>query len=281
MPTATATTHSVNSSREPVLEICHSTHGSTRRPPTSISATKAATASSVCASVSHRLSPPAPPSARPTSAGSSTSTSTIARSSTISQPTAMRPFCESSTPRDSSARNSTTVLATESEMPNTSAPPADQPTTAPGPRPSRWPRPSAPRHRNGDAAHRHQVGQREVQAHAEHQQHDADLGQLRGQVHVGDEARGVRADQHAGQQVATRAGRRSFDAQKPSTSDKPRAAAIVTIRGMLGCIGTVCRIEGCCRPCRRRRRAIQPCGGVLSMKLWRTASLSYSFCRLG
>ena len=41
-----------------------------------------------------------------------------------------------------------------------------------------------------------------VQPHAEHQQDHADLGQLLGQVHVADEARRVRADDHAGQQIA-------------------------------------------------------------------------------
>ena len=42
----------------------------------------------------------------------------------------------------------------------------------------------------------------EVQPDAEHQQDDADLGQLLGQGGVGDEARRVRPDEHAGQQVA-------------------------------------------------------------------------------
>lgn len=41
-----------------------------------------------------------------------------------------------------------------------------------------------------------------MQADAEHQQHHPDLGQLAGQLHVGDEARRARPDHHAGQQVA-------------------------------------------------------------------------------
>ncbi len=136
MPTATAITHSVNSSREPVRAICHSSQGSTRRPPSSISATNAVTASSVCASVIHNSCvEPAPLPARPASPGSSTSTSTIARSSTTSQPTAMRPLAVSSTPRDSSARSSTTVLATDSETPNTSAAVSDQPHASARPAP--------------------------------------------------------------------------------------------------------------------------------------------------
>ena len=47
------------------------------------------------------------------SAGSSTSVSTIARSSTMSQPTAMRPRSVSSSRRSCIARSSTTVLATD------------------------------------------------------------------------------------------------------------------------------------------------------------------------
>ena len=70
------------------------------------------------------------------SAGSSTSTSTIARSSTTSQPTAMRPFAESRMPRLSSAFSSTTVLATDSEIPNTSAAPNGQPHAVATPAPS-------------------------------------------------------------------------------------------------------------------------------------------------
>ena len=41
-----------------------------------------------------------------------------------------------------------------------------------------------------------------MQADAEHQQHDADFGQLSGQVDIGDEAGCRRADHHPGQQVA-------------------------------------------------------------------------------
>src|SRR5450830_2172596 len=63
---------------------------------------------------------------KPASAGSNTSTSTMIKSSTISQPTAICPLIDSSTPRDSSALSNTTVLATESESPKTSAPPIFQ-----------------------------------------------------------------------------------------------------------------------------------------------------------
>ena len=70
-------------------------------------------------------------------AGSSTSTSTIARSSTTSQPTAMRPLVESRMPFDSSARSSTTVLATDRASPNTTASPTGQPQATAAAAPSR------------------------------------------------------------------------------------------------------------------------------------------------
>ena len=54
----------------------------------------------------------------------------------------------------------------------------------------------------GDPSHRHQVVEREMNPHAEHQQDDADLGQLLGQGDVGDETGGVRADRHAGEEIA-------------------------------------------------------------------------------
>ena len=59
---------------------------------------------------------------------------------------------------------------------------------------------------DGDQPHRPQVLEREVQPDAEHQQDDADLGQLAGQRLVGDEAGRVGAERHAGQQVADERG---------------------------------------------------------------------------
>ena len=136
-PTAAAITHSVNSSREPVRATCHNSHGNSRRPTISISATNRATWPSVISSVliSSPLSAISPPPRKPAIDGSSTSTSTIARSSTISQPTAMRPLIESSTPRLSSALSSTTVLATDSARPNTRPAPKLQPHSAATPQP--------------------------------------------------------------------------------------------------------------------------------------------------
>ena len=56
---------------------------------------------------------------------------------------------------------------------------------------------------------------------------------------------------------------------------------MVTIKGMLGCIGGG-GPKGAAGQCAAgpARRA-QGLGGAVSMKLWRTASLSYSFCRFG
>ncbi len=53
-----------------------------------------------------------------------------------------------------------------------------------------------------DAANGDQVLEVEVEAHAEHHEDDADLGQLLGAGGIADEARGVGADEHARKQVA-------------------------------------------------------------------------------
>ena len=52
-----------------------------------------------------------------------------------------------------------------------------------------------------DAPHRDQVLDVEMQPHAEHQQDDADLGELAGELGIGDEAGRVRADQDPCQQI--------------------------------------------------------------------------------
>jgi hypothetical protein len=54
---------------------------------------------------------------------------------------------------------------------------------------------------NRHAAHGEQLVEMELEADAEHQQDDADLGELTGQMRIGHEA-GVGADQQAGEQVA-------------------------------------------------------------------------------
>ena len=58
------------------------------------------------------------------------------------------------------------------------------------------------RPRHGDIPHGDEVAHRKMQADAEHQQDHADFGELRRQGLIADEAGGVRADQHAGEQIA-------------------------------------------------------------------------------
>ena len=155
------------------------------------------------AAVRHRR-PPAAERARPAPAAAPAPAPST-RSSTTSQPTAMRPSTESSAPRCSSARSSTTVLATDSARPNTQAgAQASSPTATRRAAPSRGRdhdlqrvRPAA---RSPCTASRSRS--EKCSADAEHQQHDADLGQLRGEVRVGHEPRGMRADGDAGDQIA-------------------------------------------------------------------------------
>lgn len=141
MPSAIESTARVNSSREPVPAVRSSIHGITRRPSTSITATNRATCTRVlpiAASSPPALtgSPPALPKT-PATTGISTRASTQARSSTISQPTAIRPRVVSSRRRCSIARSSTTVLAVASEKPKTMPSSAVQPSSDARPQPSR------------------------------------------------------------------------------------------------------------------------------------------------
>jgi hypothetical protein len=135
-------------------------------------------------------------------AGIRTSASTMARSSTISQPTAILPRSVSTSRRSWSARSSTTVLATDSARPKTKPP---------QPQPSKAARPSAEqvatpicddRAGDGDGADREQVLQREMQADAEHQQDDADLGQFVGEILIGDITGREGPDGDAGEEIA-------------------------------------------------------------------------------
>ena len=70
---------------------------------------------------------------------------------------------------------------------------------------------------------RHQVADREVQADAEHQQDHADLGELAGEVGVGDEARRERADRDAGQQVADQRRQAQASREKPEAEREDEA----------------------------------------------------------
>lgn len=72
----------------------------------------------------------------PASAGNSTSVSTIRRSSTTSQPIAIRPSLDLIMFRSSSARSKTTVLATDNDNPNMIPAPNDHPHKLARPAPS-------------------------------------------------------------------------------------------------------------------------------------------------
>jgi hypothetical protein len=146
---------------------------------------------------------PALPPSMPASGGSMTSTSTVARSSTTSQPTAMRPFIAvEHAVRLQRLEQHHGAGAGQRQAEEQAMPPFPSP-------------PPAHRHaeHGGDAHLDHgagygnaldgkQVTDGKMQADAEHQQHDADFGKLRGDPHVGDEAGGRRPDQDAGDQVA-------------------------------------------------------------------------------
>ena len=131
MQIAKATTARVNSSREPVRATCHNSQGNTRCPTTNIKAIKAETSNNVCPMVSHSgfvsLSVPFDPPNMVANEGKSTRINTVTRSSTINQPTAMRPFMDSRKPRDSSAFSNTTVLAQDNDNPRTNPAPKLQP----------------------------------------------------------------------------------------------------------------------------------------------------------
>ncbi|MNV46503.1 hypothetical protein D3C71_1383370 [compost metagenome] len=139
IPREQESTARVKSSREPVAAVRASIQGMRRRPPMVISAMKAATLARVkprSQSTWDRVRA-LPPVCRFASMGSSTRASTITRSSTMSQPMAMRPSLVSSCPRLSSARSSTTVLAVESASPNTRPAVMLQPSNWERPSPSR------------------------------------------------------------------------------------------------------------------------------------------------
>jgi hypothetical protein len=58
------------------------------------------------------------------------------------------------------------------------------------------------RARDRDGPHGHQVGEREMQPHPEHEQDDAEFGKLRGESLVGDVARRERPDHDPGHEIA-------------------------------------------------------------------------------
>ena len=107
----------------------------------------------------------------------------MARSSTSSQPTATRPAGVRTASRSSRARSSTTVLATDRARPKTipwPSGPAPEEGDAGAERRRHRDLPDCPR--QGDTADGEQIPGGEVHANTEHQQDDADLGKLRGEV---------------------------------------------------------------------------------------------------
>ena len=148
-PRAMASTDRVNSSREPVPAMRSRIHGITRRPNTSITATNRPSCTKVQPMLASTLPmlccwPAASGPNTPAITGIITSASTQARSSTISQPTAILPRLLSSRRRSSIARSSTTVEAVASEKPKISPCSVGQPISAATPQPNKvattiWP----------------------------------------------------------------------------------------------------------------------------------------------
>ena len=182
---AAATTHSVNSSREPVRDTCHSSQGSRRRPTTSISTMNTATLRQGAAQ--RRSRPPAARRRR-------------RRASNAGQRRQQHQHQHHDQVLDHQPADGDAAVdrcrGQAPALPAPSAAPPCWPPTAPGRTPgpaatlqphlSATPMPSAVAMTicttaPGSAmrAHRQQVVEREVQADAEHQQHHADLGQLR------------------------------------------------------------------------------------------------------
>lgn len=64
---------------------------------------------------------------------------------------------------------------------------------------------------------------RKMKPDAEHQQHDADFGQLRGDVHIGHKARGRRTNDNARDQIADQ--RRNLQAFGDEAQDQGHAEA--------------------------------------------------------
>ena len=192
-------TASVKSSRERVRAMWSSTVGMTRVPTSAAKATSATTFSAVHASTSQRGESDV---ARPKRAGSTTSAMTVNKSSTTSHPTATCPKGVCRWLESDRTRTSTTVLATPSASPNTIAPAHSQPNDRAS-SVSKQGGHAAGREGagNGDATDRQQLVHVKLQAHTEHQQDDADLGQLFGYRRIGDEARRVGADHQPCYQV--------------------------------------------------------------------------------
>ena len=110
----------------------------TRVPTSSIPAMNAATLPSVINSGASSVARSTLPSPfnKTATGGRSTSAKTMTRSSTMSQPTAMRPRSVSTRRPSCKARKTTTVLATDSARPKTAPAPMPQPNAIASPKPS-------------------------------------------------------------------------------------------------------------------------------------------------
>ena len=201
---------SVNSSREPVRATCAQQPRKHARPDRPASARRSADLAQGEHSVdpAARRPPPAGGAARRPAvrrtAAAAPATSTITRSSTISQPTAMWPLIDSSSaallerPQQhhrAGDRERTDRTPASPERPAPQRSPTATPSavamaicaTAPG---------------NAMRRTANRSCEREVQADAEHQQHDADLRELPARLDVGDEARRGGTDDDARDQIA-------------------------------------------------------------------------------
>ena len=160
----------------------------------------------------------------------------MAMSCTISQPTVIRPRSVSISRRSCRSRSSTTVLATESATPKMSPAP-ERPAEPPANRHAerRGDQALRQRPRDSDGANRQQILEREMQPHAEHQENDADLGELVGDVLVGDKARRERPDDDAGHEIADQ--RRQLEAIAQAT---PKAKASTRPIAMVETSGGTC-----------------------------------------
>ena len=86
---------------------------------------------------------------------------------------------------------------------------------------------------NGDGADREQVIQGEMQADAEHQQDDADLGEFSRQRRIGDKARGEGTDQHARREDSRRSAMSAPGGRmRPNTKARTRPPTSVAISGV-------------------------------------------------
>ncbi len=247
-PTATAITHSVNNSREPVRAICHSSQGNTRRPTISIKTMKAPTCRSVIADRQPSRSAvrlPAPLPCRPEPAGQRRQQYQYQHHGQVfdHQPadgdSPVQPFRAR---RASSARSSTTVLATDRQVQRPGRRRGSTPTECAVPSRATWRQPSARSRRAMRSLRlRSRSSSEKCKPDAEHQQHHADLGQLTRDFEIGHEAGRGRTNRNSRQQI-------SDDRRQPQArSDKAEQQRQPERRGQGGDQRNVVRHVQSCR----------------------------------